>query len=253
MPEEACFVYVLKGKSNTFSDISSELILEKEAVLMKCGQYFFRFQPAEATNTYEAIAVHFYPDVLRKVYATETPTFLKIKQADFPKSGMAKLRASEILDKYFEHILFYFDNPALATEDMLILKLKELVLLLNNTENAAAVRAIFQNLFTPVTHDFREVVEAHLYSDLSVEELAKLANCSLSSFKRTFREIYNDSPGRYMKHKKLAKAADLLRLSEEPVSSIAYQCGSHDLPNFTVSFKARYGCTPSAYRGGKNL
>lgn len=248
MPDEACFLYVLNGGAQPVSSLKVVKVLEKEAVLMKCGSYFFRMLPSDATGNYAAVAVHFYPDVLRKVYRNEVPSFLKTGQYSSFKSGVVKFKAEELLQKYFDQILFYFDSPGLVSEELLILKLKELFLLLDNTANAPAIREILANLFTPKTYGFKEVIEAHICSNLTLEALAEITNLSESSFKREFRKIYQESPGNYFKNRKLDKAAGLLKATDLNVSEIAYDCGFNDLANFTVAFKRKYGCPPSTYR-----
>ena len=248
MPDEACFFYVLNGAINPVSASGSALAQEKEAVLMKCGSYFFRMFPSRSTHTYEAVAVHFYPDVLKKVYQNEVPSFLAKNHGNSPKSTMVKVRGEELLQKYFDHILFYFQYPELTSEELLVVKLKELFLLLANTDNAPAVREILARLFEPQVFSFKEIVEAHIFSNPTLEALAEVTNLSVSSFKREFRKLYNDSPGRYFKKRKLEKAAGLLQATGLHIGEIAYDCGFNDLANFNVAFKEKYACTPSAYR-----
>ena len=77
MHDEACFLYVLEGKLNTFSENSSESLTNKEAVLMKCGNFVGRIMPGESSEVYHAVAVHFYPEVLREIYGDEIPSILK--------------------------------------------------------------------------------------------------------------------------------------------------------------------------------
>ncbi len=248
MPDEACFLYVLKGSLNPASTTDAAIVQEKEAVLMKCGSYFFRMFPSHSTHTYEAVAVHFYPDVLQKVYRNEVPAFLRSTRPEVTNSTMVKLRADELLEKYFEQILCYFSCPELTSEELLVIKLKELFLLLAKTGNAPAVRDVLNRLFEPQAFNFKEVIEAHIFSNLTLEALAEITNKSVSSFKREFKKLYNDSPGRYFKQRKLEKAAGLLQATSLNIGEIAYESGFQDLANFNVAFKEKYDCTPSAYR-----
>jgi hypothetical protein len=52
---------------------------EGEAVLMKCAN--FSGQTKSGSGQYEADAIHFYPEVLKKIYGTEIPSFLKEENA----------------------------------------------------------------------------------------------------------------------------------------------------------------------------
>lgn len=247
MLNEACLLYIMKGANGVVSSTNMEMVKEKQALMMKCDNYFFEMLPASQVNTYEAIAVHFYPEVLRKVFENDWPTFLKNDLKTPPKNSMIKLKVDRLLEKYFDSILFYFANPELVSADLLILKVKELFLLLEKTDSQR-LREIISNLFTPKTYTFKEVIDAHQYSNLTNIQLAELTHLSLSSFKREFKRIYDESPRRYLRQKKLKKAAKLLRLSDLNITQIAFECGFKDLAHFSIAFKERYGCAPSVYR-----
>ena len=59
---------------------------------------------------------------------------------------------------------------------------------------------------------------------MALEDLAHLSNRSLSSFKRDFQKYYNESPSRYIKNKKLEKAAELLKSSSLNLTDILFEC-----------------------------
>lgn len=136
----------------------------------------------------------------------------------------------------------------LVSDDILILKLKEIIILLSQTKNAGAIQLILSQLFSPTTYSFKQIIEAHLFSPISITELSDYCNLSLSSFKREFAKLYNDTPANYIKNKRLEKAAELLQVSNKRVTDIAFDCGFNDLANFTKSFHDKYQLTPTNYR-----
>ena len=75
---------------------------------------------------------------------------------------------------------------------------------------------------------------------------------SISSFKRKFKETYNESPKKYMLTKKLERAMDLLSNSSEKISTIAYNCGYDSISTFSRSFKLSCGMSPSKFRLNQN-
>ncbi|WP_410478174.1 helix-turn-helix transcriptional regulator [Pedobacter aquatilis] len=97
-------------------------------------------------------------------------------------------------------------------------------------------------------YTFRQVIDAHIYSNITIEELADHCNLSLSSFKREFAKNYNETPANYIKNRRLEKLAELLTASNNRINTIAFECGFNDLANFTRSFHIKYGVTPSQYR-----
>ncbi|KAA3636030.1 MAG: AraC family transcriptional regulator [Bacteroidetes bacterium] len=248
MHNEACFFYVLDGKQKSIGATESADLKKNEGVLLKCGNFYSQFYEAGDNGQVEAVAVHFYPEVLKKVYDTGLPQFLKAPKSELPKTSMAVIKGDVMIQKYIESLLFYFENPVLANEELLVLKLKELILLLSKTEYAVQVHDILSTLFSPQTYEFKEIINANIYSDLSVEQLAGLTNRSLSSFKREFKKVFNASPASYLKSKKLEKAAELLLTTDIQISHIAYDCGFADQAHFSKSFKQEFGISPSNYR-----
>lgn len=247
MTNEACFLYIIEGQYHSISEKDLVRVNTSESVLMKCGNYLSEMHASGHGNRYEAVAVHFFPDILKRVYENELPGFLKVEYTDAPPLTQSKIQADMLIHKYIDSILFYFENQLLINEDILILKLKEIILLLNQTANAPAIRAILSNLFNPGTFSFRQVIEAHLYSSIGTEELATLTNMSLSTFKREFKKVYKTAPASYLKNKKLEKAASLLAIPEVRIGDIAYDCGFTDMANFSRAFKQKYGVPPSKY------
>lgn len=248
MPNEACFLHVIEGEINYYSESERINIPAKDAVLLKCGNYVARMVAAKDSKIYEAVAVHFHPEVLKKIYEKNPPEFLQEKRNVDAKISMGKINGDQLIQKYIEGILFYFDNPQLVNEEILILKLKEIILLLIQTKDAPVVHQILSSLFSPVTYSFKKIVDSHLYSNLTIAELSQLTNLSLSSFKREFKKIFNDSPANYIKNKKLDHASELLIISDIRITDIAYDCGFNDLSHFSTSFQEKFGVSPSIYR-----
>lgn len=246
MRDEACFLYIIEGEYDSVSENEQLRVKSEESVLMKCGNYLSSMFKSKTSDKYKAVAVHFYPEVLLKIYEHKLPSFLKEKQN--LELGMAKLNSDILIKKYIESILFYFENPNLVNEEILVLKLKEIILLLNQTKNAPAIRVILSNLFNPTSYSFREIIEAHHFSNITLDELAQLTNQSLSTFKREFKKNYQTSPATYLRDKKLEKSIDLLESTDLRTTDIAYDCGFADVSHYSKTFKARYGLSPTAYK-----
>lgn len=246
MPNEACFLYIIKGEYDSISETERLRIEAEESILMKCGNYTCNMHPSKDSGTYQALAIHFYPEILLKIYENKLPSFLS--QNISQERSMTKLNNDVLIKKYIEGILFYFQNPELATEEILILKLKEIILLLNQTKNAPAIRSILSNLFNPNSYSFREIVKAHYYENITLEELAILNNQSLSTFKREFKKIYNISPATYLREKKLDKSKELLVSTDLRTTDIAYECGFSNVSHFSKTFKNKHGISPSIFK-----
>jgi AraC family transcriptional regulator, exoenzyme S synthesis regulatory protein ExsA len=248
MPNEACFLYVLNGEQESISPTEKIRIKSKDAVLMKCGLYFTEWIASTEYKQCEAIAVHLYPEVLKKIYEKEIPDFIRDYKKVQNSTTMYKVSGDILIDNYIQSMMFYFENPNLVDDELIKIKLKELILLLVKTEKATSVMAVISGLFSPKEYSFREIIAANIFTNLSLEQLAEFTNLSVSSFKREFAKIYNDSPAHYIKTKKLERAIELLSNADHRISDIAYECGFSDIAHFSKSFQEKYSISPSAYR-----
>ena len=116
LPNEACFLYVLEGGNKTYSEEGSVTIQQDEGVLMKCGNYMYEGTSDEYTGHIGIVAIHFYPEVMRKIYEKEFPDFLKNESKAPFRSNMTLVRADDLIKKYMESMLFYFENQGLVDE-----------------------------------------------------------------------------------------------------------------------------------------
>lgn len=249
MPNEACFLYMLEGQIDYKTQQQSISIPINEAVLLKCGNYFSQMKSSTLSKNNQIVIVHFHPEILKKIYDTDLPKIFKKPTNDINlDTELTQINNDFLIQKYIESLLFYFDNPTLINEDVLVIKLKEIILLLCQTKNASVIQQILSQLFSPTSFTFKQVIESYFYQHISIEELAQITNLSLSSFKREFKKIYNDTPANYFRNKKLEKAAELLVISDERITDIAFDCGFNDLANFSTLFHEKYHQTPSNFR-----
>ncbi|KFF10499.1 AraC family transcriptional regulator [Chryseobacterium soli] len=243
--DEACFTYLKEGELSLSSPTDNLSLQIEESVLLRCGNYFTNAIQKHSTKICEVYAIHLYPDILKQLYKNEFPNFIK---SDAHKPYIKKIEKQSVITNFIQSLDFYFENPNLVTEDLLKLKIKELILLLLHTDKAENIITLFSHLFNPRQANIFETVQAHLYSAISVADLAKLTGRSLSAFKRDFETQFNDTPANFIKEKKLEKALDLLQSTELSVSEICYEVGFQDTSHFTKSFKQKYNHSPSEYR-----
>jgi AraC family transcriptional regulator, exoenzyme S synthesis regulatory protein ExsA len=247
MHNEACFLHIVEGQATTLSEIDQITLQARESMLMKCGNYISKVVPTGSNSNFRSFAVHFQREVLEKIYEKELPVFLRTQEKPSLRS-FSRVGSRQLVDHFMQGIDLYFHNPSLVREELLVLKLKEIILLLHQGEEEASIREIMASLFSPQTYSIRQIVEAHLYTDISVEELATLSNMSVSTFKREFSKGFADTPASYLKNRKLEKARELLSLSDKRVTDIALEVGFNEISHFSKAFTQKYGFSPSELR-----
>lgn len=247
LEKEARFVYINKGQSSLIAPVNRQDLSAGDSVIMKCEKFVNNWAKNEEGEA-EAIIFHFFPDVLQYIYGDQLPEEFKFSGGTKRANPVEKIPKNETLDTFIKSLNFYFQKPELLTEEILKVKLRELLFLMTNIEGREQIRLILRELFQSREYQFQEIVNANLFQNLKLEELAFLSGLSLSSFKRKFREIFKTSPGQYIKSKRLEKAKDLLVKTDLRISEIAFSCGFEDQAYFSKSFAAVYSDSPSGYR-----
>ncbi|MFD0764394.1 helix-turn-helix domain-containing protein [Mucilaginibacter lutimaris] len=182
------------------------------------------------TNTFYSSFIVFFPGHLGQAFigssAKATEPYLH-----FETNGY--------IQDYVSHMRSLIQKQQTLSADLARLKVQELLTALHelSPDILGAVLGNHQNTL-------KAVVEKHLLSALTLEELAFLANRSLSSFKRDFEKQYEVSPQRYIRERRLELAAT--ELSKGRLANDIYlDYGYGHLSNFNTAFKRHFGHTPA--------
>lgn len=245
----ACFFYMTEGTMNSFDARGLHRIGAKEAVMKHCGNYVQRYIAEGSSDECEAIAIYLYPDLLREIYKDQVPSFLN---SNDPIPKPKRFVGNKLIEQYMNNLALYFEEPDTLDEDLGILKLKELMMILLKSENHEDIRRLLSDIFAPVNVKFKEAVERNLLNNLNLDQLAFVCNMSLSTFKREFKKVFNDSPAHYIRNQRLEHAAALLLNCGDPVATIAYEAGFQDVTTFTANFSSKFNISPSKYRLAQN-
>lgn len=91
-------------------------------------------------------------------------------------------------------------------------------------------------------------IELHCGEDLTITDLARNANMSVSNFNKIFTKEVGTSPKNYLTSVRLNKSIKLLRRNDFSVSEIAVKCGFSSLSHFSAAFRKYFLMSPSEYR-----
>src|SRR5690606_37214533 len=93
-----------------------------------------------------------------------------------------------------------------------------------------------------------EVMEKNYMYNLTVEQFARMANRSLSVFKKEFFQYYHTTPGRWLTQKRLELAKSFLDAGKQNIGEVAFNSGFENLSHFSRGFKEKFGVTPTKMR-----
>ena len=145
-----------------------------------------------------------------------------------------------LLRKY--HELFCFDEGELGTE-------------VRQTDFLTALVGYFSQVKTsvkklksvqPAIKKAREYLDANFTTQISLDELARVADLSKYHLCRTFYETVGVSPHVYQNHLRLNLAKKLL-VQKRPIADVACELGFYDQSHFGKYFKSFLGVTPRKY------
>ena len=87
-------------------------------------------------------------------------------------------------------------------------------------------------------------IHQHYAEEVTLDDLAKVANMSRRTITREFRNALGVSPIDYLIRERVNRAIDLLRYSDATVTETAYRVGFQDSNYFTRKFHSLVGYTP---------
>lgn len=93
-----------------------------------------------------------------------------------------------------------------------------------------------------------DFIEANLDSDLSLEKMAAEVGISPLYLPRAFKSAFGQSPHQYVLARRIERAKDLLRNTNDPVVEIALACGFSSQSHLANWFVRVVGATPAVYR-----
>lgn len=93
-----------------------------------------------------------------------------------------------------------------------------------------------------------EFIEDNLDQNLSLEDIARNAGYSKYHLDRLFADKVGCTIYKYIKMRRLTKAASQLVENNTPIIEIAHNANYSSQQAFTLAFRQLYNCTPDAYR-----
>jgi len=243
LQDNGCFVYSKECDLQLLSSDCNINLKSEEGAILQCGSYLIDI--AKEKEQIEVFEMHLYPEVLKDLYNIELPE----KNSQQNNNTKKIIVASNILIvKFIDSLEFYFQNPLLVNDDLLELKIKELILLFIHTKRIDSVGELIGNLTLTKPIKMNEVVELYLYANLKVEELAKLCKLNVSDFEKAFQKEFRKNPIDYITDKKIEKAKELLNFTKLSIKEITKKVGFPDILSFTKLFKKKMNIAPASFR-----
>ena len=154
-------------------------------------------------------------------------------------------------DKYIQNFVIGLEQILELPKDIqakiLKSKFEEIMLYLVHQNSPDFLNSLVQNVDDRISR-LTNIVENNKHNKLSLEELAFLCNMSISTFKREFSKLYQNTPMKWFNEQRLNHIAFLLRTKRSRPIELYEEAGYENLSNFVQAFKKQFGMTPKQYQ-----
>jgi AraC-like DNA-binding protein len=96
----------------------------------------------------------------------------------------------------------------------------------------------------------RDAMDRAYAEPLDVRAVAAVAFISPAHFSRSFRDVFGETPHRYLQRRRVERAMFLLRETDRSVTEVCFDVAFTSLGTFSRTFREIVGETPSGYRRG---
>ncbi|WP_020409068.1 AraC family transcriptional regulator [Hahella ganghwensis] len=119
-------------------------------------------------------------------------------------------------------------------------------------EQGKAMRALVHNQgnYSRIVRVLNQM-RSELADEISVDQLARQANMSVSTFHQHFKQVTRASPLQYLKRLRLIKAQLLLNQNELNVTQTASAVGYKSVNQFSRDYKRYFGISPTYEKRGE--
>jgi len=228
-----------------------ELVLGEDIFTCRKGTFIivsvdlpltFRISRATPAEPYQALALTLKPAAIATLLL-EAAT-LDPSRTEAEPAGMGVSQApSELLDAVLRYMRLLDkprDLPVLAP-----MAEKEIMWRLLCSDQGHRLRQIglADSRLSQIGRAMRWMSENYRETP-AIEDLARLAAMSVTSFHRHFRAVALMSPLQYLKHIRLQEARALLLAQSEDVASVGHAVGYDSPSQFSREYKRAYGSPP---------
>ncbi len=243
---------VLRGKKYIYSGDVRQEIGRGDLFFLATGNHYIEDQP-EANRPFEQIMFYYTPSQLASILSQLSITYhLNISNdhscAACREQNFVVCEATSALRNFFLTTNNYIKDELFNHDETAEnLKMTELIYLIVSQEDNCIKSKVMDNADTG-KESFEQIIYAHIFEDIPIEELARMCNRSLTSFKKEFKKHFIEPPHRWFIKQRLMHARLLLISTNKSISEVGLECGFPNTSHFIKLFKKAYGHTPVSYR-----
>lgn len=229
---------------------SKTTITDDQFILLSSGNCLMS-EKLSKNNSYRSTLLFFDNAALSQFFRKHAVLIDKISpDPEKDKMPFLVFEKDDFIRNYISSLRFIEQNASGISNRKIAVKFEELMLYLleNYPKELLSFQIRNQEAYSDL--EIRKAVEQNITSNLTLEELAFLCHTSVSTFKRRFQKLYNQSPRQYFLQQKMELAANFLLENEHP-GEVFHKVGYESHSSFSQSFKQVYGVSPKEFQQSK--
>ncbi|MBB5637297.1 AraC-like DNA-binding protein [Pedobacter cryoconitis] len=230
---EHVFIFLLKGTINGYDGTKHTKIESGECCLVRKNR-LARYNKQKDQNDFEKAVIILDEEFLKKYqkkYAV-SPTAYFVSDIFIP------LNNTPSITKFMLEELLHYKDQESTVQDTDGIREQFLQLLL---QAQPELINLFFDFGKPGRIDLEAYMQRHYKFNVSLERLAYLTGRSLSAFKRDFKDIFKQTPNRWLVQRRLEEAHFLIEKEKKISNEIYLDLGFEDLSHFSFAFKRHFG------------
>lgn len=228
-------VYMIEGNAQVNTYDGQEVYLSKGEMLFMPRDSYVISDYTSHDKDVEVYLLFFNHEIALTFLGTQ-PTIHSSKQT------LCRLTTSANIRAYFTYIeSLKIENR--QDKHLLELKLLEFLHLIIQNDSVTFIETLQASEENKQKRNIIELMDKHYDKNLSIADYAALSGRSLSTFNRTFKQLYAQTPKQWLITKKLEKAKYLLE-SGMCVTDTAFDIGYQNVSHFIRAYKSVYKQTP---------
>lgn len=246
MVREHCLCYIYGGEFILKRDGREEHYTAGDCIFCRRDNRLEVRKQALGGEQFRGVFMNFKRPFLKEVYKSiDKRTLPRHKRDVVP--AFVHLPKSPDFESLFRSMVPYFDSNVHPSAHVMRLKQMEGVYaLLSYNADFGPLLFDFVDQWRP---DLVEFMEQNFKCDMTMTEFAQFSGRSLSTFKRDFKKMLNESPERWLTMKRLNAAYEQLQ-NGSTVTDACFDNGFKNISHFSAAFKREFGLNPTDAKHG---
>ncbi|PWV51538.1 AraC family transcriptional regulator [Chitinophaga sp. S165] len=235
---EHFFLYLVKGTMVAY-DGNKEYQIKAGDCGIARRNHLAKYNKQTDDGKFEKIIVFFEQEFLKKFSEGYKMPLEKTIISD----GIMPVNKNVLIENFIASLPAYINRHGAIEQDFIDIKRTELLMIILKQQPELA--NVLFDFGIPEKIDLEAFMNKNYKFNVNLQRFAYLTGRSLTTFKKDFEKIFNDTPSHWLVQKRLEEAHFLIEKKGRRASDIYVELGFEDLSHFSFAFKKKFGVTPT--------